>query len=412
MNTLDVNFVRKQFPVFDTDLGKKIAFFDNGGGSYVAGTVIKRLTDFYVNYKVQPYGATAIGKLAGQAMDEGRSSMAELLNVPIEELTIGASTTQNLNTLSIACASLVQARSEVIVTEQDHEANIGGWERMCRAQGAQLTIWKVDPTTGELDLNQLEDLISDRTAIVSVTQSSNIIGSINPINEIAKIVHRHNARLVVDAVAYVPHEWPNLDELDADAYVFSSYKTYGTHQGIMVVRPAFLAELDKQCHYFNEKYKIKWLDSSGPNHASIAALGGIADYFSALHEHHFGAEDLPLYSKARDMALLMHQHEQGLCQTLLDCVNELPVKIYGKDHMNNREANVALRSNQLSSVSMMQSLGDEDIAVKQGTFYAYRLLQSMGIENLDDGVLRISLSHYNTMEEIQRCCDVLRMLHK
>jgi selenocysteine lyase/cysteine desulfurase len=412
MNNLDVSFVRKQFPVFDTELGKKIAFFDNGGGSYVAGSVIKKLSDFYTNYKVQPYGSTTMGKLAGDAMDYGRSSMAELLNIPIDQLTIGASTTQNINTLSIACSPIVSSNSEVIVSEQDHEANIGGWERLCKKQGAQFTLWKVDPTTGELDLNTLEKLISEKTAIVAVTQSSNILGSINPVNEIATIARKNNARFVVDAVAYAPHQWPNLDEIDADAYVFSSYKTYGTHQGIMVVRPDFLSELDKQCHFFNEKYIIKWLDSSGPNHAAIAALGGIADYFSTIYDHHFEDKDLPLYSKARAMSLLMHKHESELCQTLLDCINELPIKIYGKNKMQRREANIALVSNQFSSLSLMEELGKSDIIVKQGNFYAYRLLHSLGVSNLNDGVLRISLSHYNTLEEVERCCHALNNIHE
>jgi selenocysteine lyase/cysteine desulfurase len=180
----------------------------------------------------------------------------------------------------------------------------------------------------------------------------------------------------------------------------------------MVVRPDFLSELDKQCHFFNEKYIIKWLDSSGPNHAAIAALGGIADYFSTIYDHHFEDKDLPLYSKARAMSLLMHKHESELCQTLLDCINELPIKIYGKNKMQRREANIALVSNQFSSLSLMEELGKSDIIVKQGNFYAYRLLHSLGVSNLNDGVLRISLSHYNTLEEVERCCHALNNIHE
>ena len=236
MPQLDLDFVRTQFPAFSTDLGQKIGFLDNAGGSYVAGAVIDRLTDFYTQYKVQPYGANPISNRAGKAMDLGRHTVAELLNVPSDRVTLGASSTQCFNTLAQACASLVQKDTEVIVSEQDHESNIGGWERLCQQQGATLKIWKVEPESGELELDELEKLLNSKTVLVAVTHSSNIIGTLNPINEIAQRVRQAGARLVVDGVSYSPHCWPNLDELDVDAYVFSTYKTYGTHQGGMEER--------------------------------------------------------------------------------------------------------------------------------------------------------------------------------
>ncbi len=404
MKQLDSDFVRSQFPVFQTELGQKIGFLDNAGGSYVAGAVINRLTDFYTNYKVQPYGANPISNRAGEAMDEGRRTMAALLHVSPDLVTLGASSTQCFNTLSAACAPLVQKGSEVVVSEQDHESNIGGWERLCRQQGAELRFWKVDPTTGELALDDLEKLLSDKTAIVAVTHSSNIIGTINPIKEIAERVHQVKARLVVDGVSYAPHSWPILDDLGADAYVFSTYKTYGTHQGVMVVKEDFLETLAPQCHFFNVPYPNKRLDSAGPDHAAIAALAGIGDYFEALYTHHLGqAEQVPLYQKAREVSALMNQHENDLCDYLLERLNQLPLRILGRTSTHQREANISLSCPTVSSKYLADGLTNYNIAAKNGHFYAYRLLQAMGVQDMNDGVLRISLSHYNTMEEIERC---------
>ncbi|WP_373514406.1 aminotransferase class V-fold PLP-dependent enzyme [Persicitalea sp.] len=416
MQHLDLDFVRQQFPMFQTELGQKIGFLDNAGGSYVAGAVIDRLTDFYTNYKVQPYGANPISNRAGEAMELGRRTMAELLNVSADLITLGASSTQCFNTLSIACTPLVAkgrsaAAGEVIVSEQDHESNIGGWERLCQQQGATLKIWPVDPESGELALEDLEKLLSNKTAIVAVTHSSNIIGTINPINEIAALVHGVNAKLVVDGVSYAPHAWPNLDVLDADAYVFSTYKTYGTHLGVMVVREDFLQELAPQCHFFNMPYPNKRLDSAGPDHAAIAALAGIGDYFAALHDHHFaGKKGLPLHRKARAVAALMNQHENELCAYLLENLNDLPVRIFGRKTIEQREANIALSSPKISSKALADGLAEYDIAAKNGHFYAYRLLQAMGVADMNDGVLRISLSHYNSLEEVERCVAGLRAM--
>lgn len=410
MPQLDLDFVRAQFPAFSTDLGQKIGFLDNAGGSYVAGAVIDRLTDFYTNYKVQPYGANPISNRAGEAMDLGRQTMADLLNVSSDRVTLGASSTQCFNTLAQACAPLVQKGTEVIVSEQDHESNIGGWERLCRQQGATLILWKVEPESGELQLDELEKLLDSKTVLVAVTQSSNIIGTLNPINEIARRVRQVGARLVVDGVSYAPHCWPNLDELDVDAYVFSTYKTYGTHQGVMVVREDFLDELAPQCHFFNVSYPNKRLDTAGPDHAAIAALAGIGDYFGTLYEHHFGSDQVPLHTKARAMADLMNQHEMKLCAFLLENLNELPVRIFGRTTMAHREANIALISPEISSKALADGLANFDVAAKNGHFYAYRLLEAMGIENMNEGVLRISLSHYNSQDEVERCVDGLREL--
>ena len=380
---LNLDFIRQQFPIFQTELGQKIGFFDNAGGSYPAATTVNRLTDFYTNYKVQPYGNNPIAQKAGEAMDLGRHTMADLLNVSIDELTIGASSTQNLNTLAAACKSIVTKDTEVIISEQDHEANIGGWERLCRQQGATLRIWKVDPQSGELWLEDLEQLVNDKTKVVAVTHSSNIIGTINPINQIAKIIEPFGSRLVVDGVSFAPHEIPNLEELKADAYVFSTYKTYGTHQGVMVVRKEFLGELDPQCHFFNRPIQYKWLDSAGPDHASIAALAGIGEYFSAVYEHHFQEDDLPLHEKTRKASHIMNAYEQMISGHLLDGLRELPLRIYGKNTMEGREATISLRSEKYTSKEMIDALSNYNIAAKNSHFYAYRLLRTMKVKDLD-----------------------------
>lgn len=412
MKSLDVAFVKQQFPVFQTPTGQTLGFLDNAGGSFVAGAVIDRLTDFYRNYKVQPYGANPLSSRAGEAMDLGRQTMADLLNVSPDFITLGASSTQCFNTLAQACVPLVKKNTEVIVTEQDHESNIGGWERLCQQQGATLKFWKVDPATGELALEDLEKLLNPATVLVCVTHSSNIIGTINPLAEIGQRVRSVGARFVVDGVSCAPHSWPNLDELDVDAYVFSTYKTYGTHQGVLVVKPDFLELLAPQCHFFNTPYLNKRLDSAGPDHAAIAALAGIGDYFQALYSHHFTDESLPLHQKARLVSGLMHAHETALCDQLLRQLNTLPIRILGRSTVENREANISLTAAKVPSKTLADGLVAYDIAAKNGHFYAYRLLQAMGVKDLTDGVLRISLSHYNTSEEMDRCAAGLRELLK
>lgn len=411
MTTLDVDFVRGCFPAFQQPLPARTAFFENAGGSYVAGPVLDRYCRFYTEYKVQPYGFSEICRVAGEQMDEGRQVMADLLGVDLGTVTIGPSTTQNINTLAQAATRMVDAGSAVIVTGQDHEANIGAWERLCQRNGAELRTWMVD-RGGELHLKDLEPLLDGKVKILCMTHSSNIIGSINPVEEVIAMARPLGIRVVVDGVSFAPHSWPDIPIQKPDAYCFSTYKTYAPHLGIMYVAPDFAAELDPQCHYFNITYPEKRFDAAGPDHASIAALAGLGDYFAASYQHHFGEAEGSLYERTEAVSSLMNVHETAVCQRLLDGISDLPLEILGRPHMEGREANIALYSEKQSSATMSEALGKADIAAGHGHFYARRLLENAGIRDTEDGVLRISFSHYNTADEVDRVLEVLNGLFR
>ncbi len=402
----DVDFARKQFPFFDLDQSNEWAFFDNAGGTFPCRPVIDKLEHFYKNNKVQPYGDNALAHAAGEQMDKGRKMISDLLGVTMDTITIGPSTTQNLNTLSSACAKFLSKNDEIIISEQDHEANIGGWERVAKHTGANLNLWEVNESTGELDLASLEKLLNSNTKIICVTHSSNIIGTVNPIGQIIDMGHSVGAKVIIDGVSYAPHRWPDLANTKADAYCFSTYKTYATHQGIMYVSPDFLEMLQPQCHFFNAHRPWSQLDAAGPDHAGIAALAGLGDYFEILYDHHFEKSELPLNVKASTISDLMNSHEASLCKVLLERLTDLPTRIFGKNTMQGREANIALISQNATSAQLSTLLGKRGIATKHGHFYAYRILKKMGLDP-DDGVLRLSFAHYNTMKETERLVTAL-----
>jgi selenocysteine lyase/cysteine desulfurase len=411
LDTLDVGYIRGCFPTFEEPLAAKTAFFENAGGSYVAGAVLDKLVHFYRHNKVQPYGACEILSAAGEQMDAGRETMAKLLGVNPDTLTLGASTTQNINTLAHACSAIVGPGSEVIVTDQDHEANIGAWERLCARQGATLKFWQVDAESGELDIHDFAHLLTENTAIACVTHSSNIVGTVNPVEEIIRLCRDSDTHIAIDGVSFAPHRWPDIPTLKPDAYCFSTYKTYATHLGVMYCDETFTARLDPQCHHFNQDYLQKKLDSSGPDHASIAALAGLGDYFDASHQHHFGNSSDNLYQKAQQISTLMHQHESMLCDKLLQGIDELPLRVIGRTTSEGREANVALVSQQHSSAALSAALARNDIAAGSGDFYARRLIERIGLADPRDGVLRISFAHYNTIDDVNRVIDVLHQMH-
>ena len=153
---LDTDFVRSQFPAFQAEESKDWIFFENAGGAYVPATVIERLKRFFVAHKVQPYGSFALSRTAGEEMDESYRAIADLLHAEIDEVTLGPSTTLNFYVLAQGLRHLLNPGDEIVVTNQDHEANTGSWRRLSN-RGVRVREWKVNKETGELNLEDLEN---------------------------------------------------------------------------------------------------------------------------------------------------------------------------------------------------------------------------------------------------------------
>ena len=232
---LDLEFVRSQFPAFREPSLAGFAHFENAGGSYACGQTIAWLDRYYRQTKVQPYYAFAASAKAGEQMDASKERMAAWLNVGKDEIHFGPSTSQNTFVLAQALRRYLRPGDEIIVSNQDHEANVGAYSRLAE-DGFTVREWKVDPKTADLDRKDLEALLGPRTKLVAFTHCSNVVGSINAVREFADLAHRAGAWAFVDGVAFSPHGMPDLRELGVDAYYFSLYKVYGPHLGTMFLR--------------------------------------------------------------------------------------------------------------------------------------------------------------------------------
>ena len=273
---LDIDFVRKQFPAFSQKTLQDQAFFENAGGSYACQQVIDRLHRFYVERKVQPYSSYDASRLGGDEMDEAQVRLAEILGVATDEVSFGPSTTQNTYVLANAFADWLLDGDTIIVTNQDHEANTGPWRRLAD-RGIKVLEWQLNKDTGHLDINDLQKLYENRVKLFCFHHCSNVVGVINKVSKIVNLIHSFGAFACVDGVSYAPHGLPNVGKIGADIYMFSSYKTYGPHQGIMVVRRTLGEKLPNQGHYFNAKYLSKRFTPAGTDHAHIAASPANAD---------------------------------------------------------------------------------------------------------------------------------------
>ncbi|MCW1917681.1 aminotransferase class V-fold PLP-dependent enzyme [Rhodobacter sp. KR11] len=407
--TLDLGFVRSQFPAFASPILGGHAFFENAGGSFPCAQVVSRLHRFYTDRKVQPYAPYAGAQEGGAEMDEARARLSALMGCAYEELSFGPSTTANTYTLANAVRIwLRDQKAAIVVTNQDHEANSGPWRRL-EAEGIEVREWKIDPATGHLDIERLRGLLADgRVKLLAFPHCSNVVAEINPVAEICALAREHGVRTVVDGVSYAPHGLPDFPGLGADVYLFSAYKTFGPHQGLMMIRADFGAELPAQGHYFNAGSLYKRFTPAGPDHAQIAASAGMADYIDALWAHHGGGEALPV---ARNQFVhdLMRAQEVAVIRPLLDYLGTRnDVRLLGPKAAGDRAPTVAVALDRAAE-PVAVALGVEGIACWAGDFYAVRPLQAMGID-LDKGVLRMSAAHYTSPEDVSRLIAALDRL--
>lgn len=403
---LDLEFVRSHFPAFTEPSLQGWAFFENAGGSYPCMQFITRLTDFYMKNKVQvnyPYPAST---LAGKLMEASYKRMADYLNVDESEIHFGPSSTQNIYVLSHAMRPMWEEGDEIIVSCQDHEANAGAWRKLAE-KGIKVIEWHVDSSSGLLSLDTLNSLFTKRSKMVAFPHCSNVIGHINPVQEISQLAHAHGALSVVDGVGYAPHGFPDVKELEADIYLFSLYKTYGPHLGLMYVHKELIGKMENQSHFFKEGMSRSMITPAGPDHAQIAAASGIIDYFDAIYQHHF-QEKLEPAQRNRALNQLFQQHEQELLEHLLAFLRSRDdIQILGPDTVKDRAPIISIIPKHKSIKRVYVSLTQQKLMLGMGHFYAVRPLMDMDIP-LQPGVLRISFVHYTSLEEVNQLIEGLK----
>lgn len=398
---LDLDFVRRQFPAFGTDAGR-VAMFENAGGSFACAQTVDALHEHYVERKVQPYYPAAPSTAAGEAMDRSRARWAEALGVAVHEVHLGPSTSANTYVLAHAFGELLGPEDEVIVTDQDHEANRGAIERAAARAGATVRVWGIDPETGLLDQGELEDLLSAQTRLVHLPHASNIVGVLNDVHTLVRLVHEAGAWAVVDGVSAAPHGIPDVGHLHADVYLFSLYKVYSVHQGLMTVRRHLLDVLPNQGHFFNADQVHKRLNPAGPDHPQVAASGAVLDLIEAEAAHHGEAGDLR--SSCEAMARRWQAHEAEIAAPLLRWLDERDdVRLLGPvdSPLGHRCPTIAFVPERHDPMAVATALAEQDLAVGAGHFYAWHTLEALGVDP-HRGAVRASMVHYTSPDEVER----------
>ncbi|MSP81496.1 MAG: cysteine desulfurase-like protein [Alphaproteobacteria bacterium] len=404
VSPLDVGFVRSHFPALASDW----AIMENAGGTLVPRQVIERLHSYLSFNQIQPGAEFPISAQAAERIAESERLMAAMIGAEPGEVLIGPSTTMNVFLLSHAIRPWLKPGDEVIVTNLDHEANNGAWRRLAEV-GVVVREWSFNLDTAALEAHDLRALLTDRTRLVCFTQCSNVVGTIHDVAGLTHIAHDAGALVCVDAVAYAPHRHLDVKALGVDFYLTSLYKIYGPHLGMLYGRRDLLRKADRLNHFFTDDDVPLRLHPGGVNHELTASLSGVTAYFDALHDRHFGPTNLPLHDRLGQVFGLIADHEETLCRPLLEFLGGHPrVRLNGSRDPDQRARvpTVTFTVKDRKADEIPTALLPHRIGIRAGDFYARRAIDTWNL-GPQGGVVRASIVHYNTVEEVNRLVAAL-----
>jgi cysteine desulfurase family protein (TIGR01976 family) len=401
---MNIDFVRKQFP----SLSSEWAFMDNAGGSQIPLTVVNRISEYLIKSNVQLGASYEISRIATERVNEAPRMVAEFINAKeSSEIIIGSSTTMLIRILALSISQTFKPGDEIVVTNCDHEANIGAWTEL-EKKGMIIKQWKINQDSFQMELDDLKFLMTDKTKLVAVTHTSNILGTLNSIKQFAKFVHSYGALICIDGVAHAPHRLIDVQDLDVDFYALSFYKVFGPHIAMLYGKKELLLGMPGICHFFIEPDNIPYKFQPGSvNYELSYGLLGIRDYFNSLAAAH-NLADRGFRENALLIYKLITEHEEILADHLLSYLNSKHnIKIIGEtsSDKNKRVPTISFIVKDRMSDSVTAKVDGYKIGIRYGDFYARRLIDDLDLSK-QNGVVRVSLVHYNTLEEVNHLIEV------
>ena len=397
---LDLAYVRQQFPALTDGFG----YLDNAGGSLVLGRVADRVRDYLLTTSVQTGATYRHSQRAVERLTEARARIALLLNAARpEEIVLGPSTTVMFQILAKAMEGRLQPGDEIVVTDFDHESNIGPW-RALEKRGIVIKTWGLDPESFEIDLADLDRLMTERTRLVAVTHVSNILGTINPVAEIARRVHARGAEIAVDGVAYAPHRAVDVRAWDVDYYVFSFYKTYGPHFAVLYGKYEKLLEHDGLYHYFYGREKVPMKLEPGNTNYELAWVRP-ASWITSTPSAAGPATVAP--SRGLMTPWPSRRRPSGRASSAFSGPATMSVSSAGRDaDAGSRVPTIAFKARARDAAAIVRDVDRHELGIRFGDFHSRRLIERLDLAE-DSGVVRVSMVHYNTLEEVDRLIGAL-----
>ena len=422
----DLSYYRRYFPSLDLEFeGKKAIYFDNPGGTQVAQQVIDAMVTYYREANANTHGAFLTSNRTDQIIADARHSMVDFLHAASpNEIVFGPNMTSLTFAFSRAIGKTLKPGDEIVVTILDHDANVAPWIAL-QERGVIIRTADVHPENVTLDMVDMRSKITNRTKVVAVGYASNAVGTINDIATIIRWAHEVGALAWIDAVQFAPHGPIDVQKLDADFLLCSSYKFFGPHLGILYGKADHLEKFPAyKVRPASDSIPDRW-ETGTQNHEGLAGLVGVIDYLamigrenSSRYRQLFSAnsETGSYHGRQLELKVAMQalmDYERGLSAQLLSGLREIKgLQIYGVTDTKQlalRVPTIACNIEGHSPRELAEHLASQGIFAWDGNYYALGIMERLKLES-KGGALRLGMAHYNTMNEIDRVLECLEQI--
>ncbi len=404
MSSLDINQIRKDFPILEREVyGRPLVYLDNAATTQKPLSVLDAMREEYLNVNANVHrGVHYLSQQATDLHEAARERVRQFVHAEkIEEIIFTRGTTEAINLVASSfCESQMQEGDEVLVTEMEHHSNIVPWQLQAQKRGI---VVKHIPITddGYLELSTLNSLLSTKTKLICIAHVSNVLGTINPVEDIIKTAHERGIPVLVDGAQSAPHMTIDVQALDCDFFAFSGHKMYGpTGIGVLYGKEEWLEKLPPYQGGGEMIDKVTWekttferlpfkFEAGTPDYVATHGLAKAIDYIES-----FGFEAI-------------QQHEQELTRYCMEQLQTIPdIHIYGPQLSIAKDAVVSFNVGNIHHLDMGTLLDRLGIAVRTGHHCAQPLMDRLGIS----GTVRASFALYNTKEEVDALVAGIRRI--
>ena len=400
--TFPIEAVRAAFPALTRPRG--FVFFDNAAGAQVPHMVLEAVNHHLLENNVQRGGRYAKSREVDAMVARARESVGDLVNArDSSEIAFGMNATSFIRLVSLAIGQTLGERNEIVVTDIDHEANVATWLALAR-NGARFCWWKMRED-GTLHVDDLTPLLSSRTRLVACTLTSNALGSIVDVAAAAKAAHAAGAEIFLDAVHYGPHGLIDVQAFDCDYLVCSGYKIFAPHMGFLWGRRELLQKLPTFREEFIPDEPPGKIEAGTFIYENVAGMDAAVHYLEDLGRRANGSDAAVSRRTALQYALAsIREYEETLSLEMLQVLNDCGAVVYGvadKRRIRERVPTLCFSLPNVAPAKVTEELSKRNIGIRDGHMYTPRLMKRLGLVN-ESGVVRASLVHYNTLEEVRR----------
>lgn len=398
------NAVRQRFPALARHHeGRPVAYFDGPGGTQVPREVVEAMTDYLYNHNANTHWNYPTSAETDAAIDESRAAFADFFNATPREIAFGNNMTSITFHVARALGRSWGPGDEMVVTELDHQGNVAPWHAIAKERGITIRTVPFDVKSGELQLSELDQLVTSKTRLVAIGAASNALGTISDVAAAAKIAHGKGALCFVDAVHYAAHRVIDVKEIDCDFLVCSPYKFYGPHAGVLYGRADVMAAIDVPKLPPASNEIPERMETGTQNHEGIVGSGAAVNFLASLASGATRRERI-----VRAMSMLQERGD-ALFGKLWNGLASIPgVCCYGPPPGRPRTPTVSFTVAGMPSKQVAQALTREGIFASNGNFYATSVIERLG--HTKTGLMRAGCACYTTDEEVDRLIDAVRRL--